>query len=195
MGAGEGTEQIDEFKRRDVSPVLFSRPDQRPSAHASDLVSFGGSDDEALDDSMSLAASDAEELSGSSHDPAPLPSKDSSAAGSGMDAELFCILSKAVKELDLEWSPPEEPWVNGISFTPTIKPNPPPSPLPAHSSSSLLHPCPVSGGDAGDGGPCRAPDKPEPVKQEPVRAIFTAGAPGASLSSSVHSVSHLSLSP
>lgn len=57
---------------------------------------------------------------------------------------------------------------------------------------SFLHPCPVSGGD---GGPCRAPDKPEPVKQEPVRAIFTAGAPGASLSFSALPVSHLSLSP
>ncbi|KAK2892697.1 hypothetical protein Q8A67_012685 [Cirrhinus molitorella] len=57
--------------QRESSPVLFSRPDQRPSAHACDLVSFGGSDDEALDDSMSLAASDAEEMSGSSHDPAP----------------------------------------------------------------------------------------------------------------------------
>ncbi len=49
----------------EVSPVLFSQPDQRPSASASDLVSFGGSDDELADDSMSLAASDAEELSGS----------------------------------------------------------------------------------------------------------------------------------
>ncbi len=50
---------------REVSPVLFSQPDQRPSASVSDLVSFGGSDDELADDSMSLVASDAEELSGS----------------------------------------------------------------------------------------------------------------------------------
>ncbi len=56
---------------REVSPVLFSQPDQRPSASASYLVSFGGSDDELADDSMSLAASDAEELSGSVTDPAP----------------------------------------------------------------------------------------------------------------------------
>ncbi|KAL1248787.1 hypothetical protein QQF64_022105, partial [Cirrhinus molitorella] len=41
--------------------------------------------------------------------PPPPPSKDTSAAASGMDAELFRILSKAVEELDLEWSPPEEP--------------------------------------------------------------------------------------
>lgn len=80
----------------------------------------------------------------------------------------------------------------GINFTAAIKPNP--HPPPALFPYSFLHPCPVSGGDAGDGGPCRSPDKPEPVKQEPVRAIFTAGAPGASLSFSVLSVSHLSLS-
>ncbi len=47
---------------REISPVLFSQPDQRPSASVSDLVSFGGSDDELADDSMSLVASDAEEL-------------------------------------------------------------------------------------------------------------------------------------
>ncbi len=39
---------------REVSPVLFSQPDQRPSASVSDLVLFGGSDDELADDSMSL---------------------------------------------------------------------------------------------------------------------------------------------
>ncbi len=50
---------------REISPVLFSQPDLRPSASVSDLVSFGGSDDELADDSMSLVASDAEELSGS----------------------------------------------------------------------------------------------------------------------------------
>ncbi len=35
---------------REVSPILFSQPDQRPSASASDLVSFGGSDEELADD-------------------------------------------------------------------------------------------------------------------------------------------------
>ncbi|KAF4105098.1 hypothetical protein G5714_014429 [Onychostoma macrolepis] len=50
---------------REVSPVLFSQPEKHPSARASNLVSFGGSDEELADDSMSLAASDAEELSGS----------------------------------------------------------------------------------------------------------------------------------
>ncbi len=56
---------------REISPVLFVQPDQRPSASVSDLVSFGGSDDELADDSMSLVASDAEELWGSVTDPPP----------------------------------------------------------------------------------------------------------------------------
>ncbi len=43
----------------EVSPVLFSHPDQRPSASASDLVLFGWSDEELNGDSMSLAASEA----------------------------------------------------------------------------------------------------------------------------------------
>ncbi len=94
---------------REVSPILFSQPDQRPSASASDLVSFGGSDEELNDDSMSLAALDAEELSGSVADPALLPSSAPSAAKAGLDAELLRVLSKAVEELGLEWSPLEEP--------------------------------------------------------------------------------------
>ncbi len=51
---------------------------------------------------MSLAASDAVELSGSMFDPATLPSMDPSDAKAGMDAELFRVLSKAVEELGLE---------------------------------------------------------------------------------------------
>ncbi len=59
---------------REFSPVLFTHPDYHPSAAASDLVSFGGSYDGEMDDSLSLAASDAEEQSASYHDPAPLHS-------------------------------------------------------------------------------------------------------------------------
>ncbi|KAK2870971.1 hypothetical protein Q8A67_023498 [Cirrhinus molitorella] len=43
------------------------------------------------------------------HAPTPMSSTESSAAGSGMDTDLFRILTKAVEELGLEWSPPEEP--------------------------------------------------------------------------------------
>lgn len=45
--------------QREVSPVCFSHPDQHPSGITSHLVSFKGSDDEPLNDSMSVAASDA----------------------------------------------------------------------------------------------------------------------------------------
>ncbi len=41
--------------------------------------------------------------------PAPSRLPAPNAAKAGMDAELFRVLSKAVKELGLEWSPPEEP--------------------------------------------------------------------------------------
>ncbi|ROL54791.1 hypothetical protein DPX16_23237 [Anabarilius grahami] len=92
------------------SPVTFSRPEQRPSADASDLVAFGASDEEPFDDSMSLAASnEAEGWTGESEDPVPLPSLEPIDHSTGMDAELFRVLSRAVEELDLEWAPPEEP--------------------------------------------------------------------------------------
>ncbi len=94
---------------REVSRTLFTHLDQRPSAAASDLVSFGGSECDDMDDSMSLLASDAEELSSSSHDPTLLPSAQPSATSTGIDAELFHVLSKVMEELSFEWSPPEEP--------------------------------------------------------------------------------------
>ncbi|ROL50807.1 hypothetical protein DPX16_15051 [Anabarilius grahami] len=64
---GRGSQHLDESEltsaqvpcaslspHREASHVHFSRPDQRPSAIASDLVSFAESDEEPLDDSMSL---------------------------------------------------------------------------------------------------------------------------------------------
>ncbi len=50
--------------QREHSPVLFTQHDQRPTAAASDMISFG------VSVSLSLLASDAEELSGSVTDPA-----------------------------------------------------------------------------------------------------------------------------
>ncbi|MCJ8740105.1 hypothetical protein PDJAM_G00055060 [Pangasius djambal] len=94
---------------RGDSPVFFERPDQCPAADASDVVSFGATEDEPLDDSMSLAASNAEDISGSPFDPAPSPSMDSSVTKTSTDTKLFRVLSKAVEELGLEWSTPEEP--------------------------------------------------------------------------------------
>ncbi len=61
------------LSKREHSPVLFTQLDHRPSAAASDMISIGVSDNE-LDDSLSLAASEAEVLSGSVADPALLPS-------------------------------------------------------------------------------------------------------------------------
>ncbi len=92
---------------REMSPVLFIQTDQRPSASVSDLVSFGGSDDELADDSMSLVASDAEELSGSVTAPAPAPSglPAPSAAKAGMDAELFRAPRTFTKCMDAALSP------------------------------------------------------------------------------------------
>ncbi len=94
---------------RDESPILFEHLDQRPSADASDMVLFGGVEDELLDDGMSLTASDAETMLGSTIDPGPLPSADSRDTKAGMDAELFRVLSKVVEEPGLVWSTPEEP--------------------------------------------------------------------------------------
>ncbi len=55
---------------KEISPILFTHPDQHPSVAVSNLISFGGSDDSELDDSLSLAASDAKEMAGSYNDPA-----------------------------------------------------------------------------------------------------------------------------
>ncbi len=94
--------------QREDSPVLFTQPDQRPSAAAIDMISFGGSDDE-MDDSLSLVASDGEELLGSVTDPALLPPSSSRSVRPRTNEELVRVMTKAVNELGLEWSPPEEP--------------------------------------------------------------------------------------
>ncbi len=65
--------KYDRYAPRSVRASLHSHAllDMHPSAAASDLVSFGGSNDGELDDNLSLAASDVEDLSGSYHDLAP----------------------------------------------------------------------------------------------------------------------------
>ncbi len=96
------------------SPLLFTQHDQRLSAAARDMISFGVSDNE-LDDSLSLAASVAEELSGSVTDPAFLPSSASRNARLRADEELIRIMTEAVNELGLEWCPPESTLVPLLS--------------------------------------------------------------------------------
>ncbi len=66
------------------------------------MILFDVSDNE-LDDSLSLAASDAEELPGSLADPALLPSSASRSARLKADDELIRVMTKAVNELGLEW--------------------------------------------------------------------------------------------
>ncbi len=89
---------------RDHSPVLFTQHDQRPST-VSDMILFGASDSEIDDSLLFLAASDAEELSCSVTDPALLPLSSSHNARLRADEELIRIMTKAVNELRLEWSP------------------------------------------------------------------------------------------
>ncbi len=62
-----------------------------------------------MDDSLSLAASDVEELSGFVTDPALLPLSSSRNARFRADEKLIRVMTKSVNELKLEWSPPEEP--------------------------------------------------------------------------------------
>ncbi len=94
--------------QREHSLVLFTQHDEHPSAAASNMISFSVSDNE-LDDSLSLAASDAKELSGSVTDPALLPSSASRNARLRADEELIRVMTKAVNKLGLEWSLPVEP--------------------------------------------------------------------------------------
>ncbi len=94
--------------QREHSPVFFTQHDQRPSAAASDMILFGVSDNE-LDDSLSLVASGTEELSDSVTDPVLLPSSASCNARFRADEELIRVMTKAVNELGLERSRPEEP--------------------------------------------------------------------------------------
>ncbi len=64
------------------------------------MITFGVSDNE-LDDSLSLAASDVEELLGSVTDPVLLPSSASHNARHRVDEKLIRIMTKAVNKLGL----------------------------------------------------------------------------------------------
>ncbi len=77
-------------REREYLPVLFTQHDQHPSAAASDMISFVASDGE-MDNSLSLAASDAEELSDSVTDPAFLPSSSSCNTRLRADEELIRV--------------------------------------------------------------------------------------------------------
>ncbi len=102
---------VPRLRQAERIPVLFEHWDQRPLADASIMDSFGTMEDESLDNSMSVIASDAKEMSGTTADPAPSSSADPSDVKPG----IFRILSKAVKELGLKWATQEEPTRNQLS--------------------------------------------------------------------------------
>ncbi len=62
---------------------------------------------------MSLAASDAEELLGSTADPAPLLLSEPSDVKPGIDTDLFCVPSKAAWSGLLLKNPPAAVWTSG----------------------------------------------------------------------------------
>ncbi len=81
------------LSQKEHSPVLFTQLDQRPSVAASDMISFGVSDNK-LDDSFTLPALDSEELLGSVDDPALLPSSASRSARLKADDELIPLCQR-----------------------------------------------------------------------------------------------------
>ncbi|KAL0197791.1 hypothetical protein M9458_006331, partial [Cirrhinus mrigala] len=97
-------------------PVSFTKTSLRPSDDARDLVWFGAAEDDLDDDddAMSTAASGSGDWSAcleseASHSevrepPAPI------------DEELVKILSEAVQDLGLDWSPPEQPTKNRLDM-------------------------------------------------------------------------------
>ncbi|KAG1926612.1 hypothetical protein F2P79_024753 [Pimephales promelas] len=66
-----------------------------------------------LGDSCSILASDIEEWWSSYHS-ASSSVQESSRTRAGVDAEHLCLLSKAVVQLGLDWSPPKEPMPNRL---------------------------------------------------------------------------------
>ncbi len=75
-------------------------PPFRPPSNIEEFVSFGH---EEGDDAMSISASEKEDWAGSE------PDHLDSSEPSYLQEELMRVLSKAVQELELTWSPPEEP--------------------------------------------------------------------------------------
>lgn len=88
--------------------MLFTHDDQHPSSGASGLVSFGRSEKD-FDYIISLATSDVEKWSNPAEDSATPLYKEVGDTRPWLGSELVHVLSKAVEELGLECSAPEEP--------------------------------------------------------------------------------------
>lgn len=91
------------------SPVLFTQPDQRPSASANDFWSRSV----VVMMSCWMTACHMQPRTrrscGAHLRRRPLLSSEPSDVKPRMDTKLLCVLLKAVEELGLEWSPLEEP--------------------------------------------------------------------------------------
>ncbi len=87
-------------KRSPHSPVYFPEDCFHPPSNIEEFVSFGQEDG---DDTMSISASEREDWAGSE------PDHFDSSGPSDLQEELMRVLSKAVQELELTWSPSEEP--------------------------------------------------------------------------------------
>lgn len=87
--------------------MLFNHDDQHPSSGARGLVSFGRSEKD-FDDTPSLATS-VEKWPNPAEDSATPLSKEAGDTRPWLGSELVHVISKAVEELGLECSAPEEP--------------------------------------------------------------------------------------
>ncbi len=99
-GGGSAVLPCRRTQRSPHSPVSFPEDCFRPSSNIEGFVSFGH---EEGDDAMSMSASEKEDWAGSE------PDQLDSSEPSDLQEELMRVLSKAVQELELTWSPPEEP--------------------------------------------------------------------------------------
>ncbi|KAF4113452.1 hypothetical protein G5714_005997 [Onychostoma macrolepis] len=81
-------------------PSILPRGLLPPPSNIGEFVSFG---QEEGDDTMSISASEREDWAGSE------PDQTDSSGSPDLQEELMRVLSRAVQELELTWSPPEEP--------------------------------------------------------------------------------------
>ena len=97
--------------RASLSPSPL--PDAQRPAFARTAVALGDeADDAALSDSCSLMASDSEAWSGSHRSASS--TQESSKSRASVDAELLRLLTKAVDQMGLDWSPPKAPAPNRL---------------------------------------------------------------------------------
>ncbi|CAM4622664.1 unnamed protein product [Leuciscus chuanchicus] len=109
--AAEGSPEP--LPRASLSPSPPPFPDAQRPAYARTAVASGDeADHAAISDSCSLLASDSEEWSGSHRSASS--TQESSRSRASVDAELLRLLTKAVEQLGLDWSPPKAPAPNRL---------------------------------------------------------------------------------